>query len=81
MPTTLVLGPYRFSFVSSDCVEPRHTHVRRDDDTAKFWLDPVQLASSNGFSRKELRDIERVILAHIDLLKGKWDEHCAGSTH
>jgi hypothetical protein len=40
MPTTLRTGPYRFYFYSYDCGEPRHTHVDRENKSAKFWLDP-----------------------------------------
>jgi len=43
MPTVLRRGPYRFFFVSVDWSEPPHIHVRREDKTAKFWLDPVSL--------------------------------------
>ncbi|MCB0062406.1 MAG: DUF4160 domain-containing protein [Caldilineaceae bacterium] len=78
MPTTLILGPYRFSFFSGDCAEPRHTHVWRDDCEAKFWLDPVVLAYNKGFRRKEIRQIERMVRDNSDLLRSKWDEHCAG---
>jgi hypothetical protein len=29
--------------------EPPHVHVDRDDQSAKFWLDPVALARNLGF--------------------------------
>jgi uncharacterized protein DUF4160 len=62
MPTTLRIGPYRFYFYSYDCAEPRHTHVDRENMSAKFWLDPdVALADDRGFSRKELRVLERMV--------------------
>ena len=36
-------------------------HVDRENKSAKFWLDPdVSLADNHGYSRKELRDIERL---------------------
>ena len=80
MPTTLIIGPYRFSFFSADCAEPRHTHVWRDDDEAKVWLDPVKLTRNDGFSRRELREIERLIEANVDLLRRKWGQRLpAGS--
>ena len=43
MPTVLRRGPYRFFFYSSDRAEPPHVHVERDENLAKFWLDPVRL--------------------------------------
>ena len=30
-------------------MEPPHIHVERDDNIAKFWLDPVRLQRSDGF--------------------------------
>ena len=46
MPTVGRVGPYRFFFYSDERGEPRHVHVQRDRSLAKFWLDPVALASS-----------------------------------
>lgn len=80
MPTALFIGPYRFSFYSADCIEPRHMHVWRDDNKAKWWLDPIMLAYNDGFSRRELTRIERLIEEHVDVLRSKWDEHCASAT-
>ena len=77
MPTVLISGPYRFYFWSYDCDEPRHIHVQRDNKQAKFWLDPVLLEDSYGFRGKELREIERIVVANSLLLREAWDEHCA----
>ena len=44
MPTVLRIGPCRFLFYASDGDEPIHVHVLRDDEMAKFWLQPVRLA-------------------------------------
>ena len=64
MPTVMRIGPYRFFFYSGDGGEPVHIHVERDDLIVKFWLDPVRLASSGGFGRAELREIERLAVEH-----------------
>lgn len=50
MPTVLRVGPYRFFFFSGDRDEPPHIHVERDENHAKFWLDPVRLEESSGFT-------------------------------
>ncbi len=50
MPTVLRSGPYRFYFYSHEPNEPPHVHVDRDDVSAKFWLDPVQLAANLDFA-------------------------------
>lgn len=77
MPTTLRFGPYRFYFYSYDCNEPRHMHVDREKMSAKFWIDPdIALAANYGFSRKELRDIERVMHENLELLRNEWDAFC-----
>ena len=82
MPTVLRIGAYRFYFYSYDCGEPRHTHVDRENRSAKFWLDPdVALADNHGYSRKELRDIERMIRENLEVLKNEWDTFCGGDTH
>jgi hypothetical protein len=77
MPTTLRLGPYRFYFYSHDCGEPRHTHVDRENMSAKFWLDPnISLAENYGFNRKELRDVERISHDNLEVLRNEWDAFC-----
>lgn len=77
MPTTLRIGPYRFYFYSYDCGEPRHIHVDREKMSAKFWLAPdVSLAGNYGFSRKELRDIERIMRNNLETLRNEWDRFC-----
>lgn len=74
-PTVLLDGPYRFYFYSRDLEEPIHIHIARDDQEAKFWLDPVRLAYNHGFSAKELRKIEKLVIQHEDQIRSKWDEH------
>ena len=51
-------------------------HVDRDDMSAKFWLDPIILAENHGFGRKELREIERIILDNLEVLGNEWDSFC-----
>lgn len=81
MPTALRLGPYRFYFYSYDCGEPRHMHVDCENRSAKFWLDPdVTLAENRGYSRKELRDIERMTRENLERLRHAWDAFCGSDT-
>lgn len=55
-------------------------HVDRENKSAKFWLDPVvSLADNYGFSRKELRDIERIARENLEQLRNEWDRFCSGS--
>ncbi len=68
MPTVFRDGPYRFFFYSADAHEPAHVHVERDANVGKFWLDPVRLADSGGYTAKELRVIEALVTANRDQL-------------
>jgi hypothetical protein len=72
MPTVLRTGPYRFFFYASDRDEPPHVHVEREDNIAKFWLDPIRLQRSRGFNRVELRRIQRLIDEHYAQLLEAW---------
>lgn len=47
-------------------------HIERDDNVAKFWLEPVRLHTSGGFSRTEIRRIHSLVLAHVEDLKEAW---------
>jgi hypothetical protein len=74
MPTVLRSGPYRLFFYAGDRDEPRHVHIERDDRIAKFWLDPIRLQYSGGFSRVEIARIERMVSHHRIFLMEAWDE-------
>lgn len=75
MPTILRTGPYRFFFYAGDRDEPQHVHVERDDRIAKFWLGPVRLQRSGGFSRTELRRVERIIQDNHSEIVEAWNEY------
>jgi len=78
MPTLFDDGPYRFFFWAYDCRERRHVHAERDDVIAKFWVDPnVALADGGGFSRRDLRDIERIIVRRREEITRGWDKFCS----
>lgn len=72
MPTVLRIGPYRFFFYAADRDEPPHVHVERDDNVAKFWLDPVGLQDRSGFSRAEINRIAMVVNRYRTQLLEAW---------
>lgn len=78
MPTVLRTGPYRFFFYAGDRDEPPHVHVERDADKAKFWLDPVRLQNSGGFSRNEIGRIQKLVEENREALLRGWDEYFNG---
>jgi hypothetical protein len=75
MPTVLIIGPYRFFFYSGDRNEPLHIHVERDNQTAKFWLQPVRLQNSGGFKSKELSGIQALIEENQGKFVEAWNEY------
>lgn len=75
VPTVFWSGPYRMFFYSSDGHEPMHVHVERDKKVAKFWLTPVCLEISGGFSKPELHRIAGIIRDGHDELIRAWDEY------
>ncbi len=78
MPTVLRTGPYRFFFVSHDRGEPAHVHVRRENNVAKYWLDPVALADSGGFGRAELNRIAILTSENRNFFLEQWNEFFGG---
>jgi hypothetical protein len=72
VPTILRSGPYRVYFHTHEPNEPPHVHVDRDDQSAKFWLSPLALASNLGFSPVELRKIQRMLKENESTLLEKW---------
>jgi hypothetical protein len=65
-------------FYAGDGNEPPHVHVEHDDAEAKFWLDPVRLERSHGYSRKELHRILALIEQHRQQLLESWNEFFHG---
>ncbi len=75
MPTTLRIGPYRLFFYSNERDEPPHIHVEHEENKAKFWLRPVRLQQSGGFSRPEIHRIQTLIEENQEILLRGWHEY------
>ncbi|VAX09577.1 hypothetical protein MNBD_GAMMA25-2204 [hydrothermal vent metagenome] len=75
MPTILRIGAYRFFFYSNEQGEPPHIHVQREKFLAKFWLNPVALASSRRFASHELRTIQKHVVENRNIFLEAWNEH------
>lgn len=75
MPTVFRIGPYRFFFYAGDRDEPIHIHVERDDKVAKYWLDPIRLQNSGGFSRLELKQVRSIIEEKQESFMEAWNEY------
>ncbi|MEM9165005.1 MAG: DUF4160 domain-containing protein [Cyanobacteria bacterium P01_F01_bin.4] len=68
------MGPYRFFCYAGDRDEPPHVHVERDDNEAKFWLIPIRLQNNQGFSRKEISHVQKLVEEHQTVLVKGWDD-------
>ena len=73
MPTIRNIGPYRFFFYSGDRDEPSHVHVERERYQAKFWLEPVRLESSRGFSQTEINRIQKLVEGNKTFFLRRWN--------
>jgi hypothetical protein len=49
--------------------------VDKDGLSAKFWLQPVGLARNFGFSAKELRRLQKLVIQHQAALLEAWHGH------
>ena len=75
MPTLLRVGPYRIFFYAGDRDEPIHVHVEREDNIAKFWIEPVRLQRSGGFRRPEIIRIAKIIEENRTEIVEAWHEY------
>lgn len=74
MPTVLRIGAFRFFFYANEGQEPAHIHVQAGNRLAKFWLQPVNLASSIGFNAKELNQLLGLVREHEVLFLEAWND-------
>jgi len=78
MPVVLRVRGYRFFFYSLEDREPPHIHVAHAGRYAKFWLDPLTLASKRSFQSHELTVIRELVLENRDLFMEKWNAYFSG---
>ncbi len=79
MPTVMQIGRYRFFFYSNENQEPAHIHVKAGEDEAKFWLEPILLASNHGFRTRELNEIEGLVAQHQAQFVETWNDYFSES--
>lgn len=74
MPTVLRNNGYRFFFYSNEHL-PKHIHVEKENKTAKFYLNEIELVHSRGFNASDLKEIRKLVDDNVELFKNKWNEH------
>lgn len=52
-----------------------HVHVERDDNVAKFWLDPIRLQRTDGFRQSEIARIAKIIKERRTEIVEAWNEY------
>ena len=75
MPTVLRKDGYRFFFFSNEGSEPPHIHVEQAGAYAKFWLSPVTLHYSSGFTSGQLTKLRNLVVDFNDYFKECWHEY------
>ena len=77
MPTLVNLDGYRIMIFTNDH-EPPHVHVFKAECRAIVLLNcptgPPTLRESEGFNKRELNKIYRIVSSKIKLLCLKWEE-------
>lgn len=79
MPTIFFKFGWRFYFVSFDCKEPPHIHVGDDaKKICKYWLkNGIGIyADSSGFTKTELKQIEKEIAEQFETFNKAFNEFC-----
>ncbi|HVA49063.1 MAG TPA: DUF4160 domain-containing protein [Pirellulales bacterium] len=69
----------RFLLCCNEGAEPAHVHITGEPGEAKYWLDPIGLASNYGFEVPELQQIERILVANHDRLMQAWGKYLGGA--
>ena len=75
MPTLLRWNGYRFFFWSGDRGEPPHVHVKHGGAEAKFWLEPVTLATAVDLKNHEINALLRKVREQQSAFLKAWYDH------
>lgn len=75
MPTVLIEAGYRFFFYSRENNEPPHIHIEHGDRLAKYWLEPVELASSKRFRAYELSEARSLVIKYRQSFLEAWRDY------
>ena len=79
-PKFLDQDGYVFKVFSNE-EDRMHIHVLKAENEAKYWLEPaVELAENYGFSSKELKKIQEIIVANGNRFKQQYAAHIGRRT-
>ncbi len=74
MPTILRIKGHRFFFYVNDHL-PMHIHIEKDNKTARFNLEPLELIRSRKFNASEIREVRKLVENNKGFFKQKWNEY------
>ena len=74
MPTIMTVDGIRLYFYANEKGEPPHIHVEYQGLTAKIWITPVYLASSQGLKARDISKALKIVKQNEKVLREKWDE-------
>ena len=80
MPTVLRVDGFRFFFFSNEGNEPPHIHVELAEAYAKFWIAPVELAYTSGFTSRQLRKLRKLVDENEELFHESWNTYFGSNT-
>lgn len=75
MPTVLKEKEFRFFFFENDREETPHIHVELDNKYAIFWLRPLELEKSIGYTAGEINEIKNLLKVNMAAAMEKWNEY------
>ena len=64
-----------FSFTALIAMNPS-IPVQRENKVCKYWLTPLALGSSDGFSARELDQIRSQVALNLETILEAWHEYC-----
>lgn len=74
MPTVLRINGYRFFFYSNEHL-PIHIHIEKDEKTAKFNLQPIEIIYTRRFKASEISEIRKLVVENSEFLIQQWNEY------
>ena len=74
MPTILNVKGFRFFFYSNEHL-PIHIHIEKDDKTAKFNLEPIEIVYTRRFKASEISEMVELVNEHKEFFITKWNEY------
>ncbi|MEO7174352.1 MAG: DUF4160 domain-containing protein [Saprospiraceae bacterium] len=50
-------------------------HAELGEGYAEFWLEPIELSHSVGFTSRQLRNLRNLVEENQELFKESWHDH------